>query len=165
MSLPVVDYVGIINAPHMSAMRSILTIGLFRDDASKPLDYFSLSFLRIYQDQGTQRKTSGLSSDYSMKASVWEECCFFFFRRSLQTKQRTFGALMIGSVIGLFRTGNRHRNPTLKSCTWTTISECIKLDKAMSSFRSRKKMTLFGRNGRCVMSHNSGRLPSITHKN
>ena len=70
MSLPVVDYVGIINAPHMSAMRSILTIGLFRDDASKPLDYFSLSFLRIYQDQGTQRKTSGLSSDYSMKASV-----------------------------------------------------------------------------------------------
>ena len=71
MSLPVVDYVGIINAPHMSAMRSILTIGLFRDDASKPLDYFSLSFLHNNnQGQGTQSKTSGLSSDYSMKASV-----------------------------------------------------------------------------------------------
>ena len=64
MSLPVVDYVGMINAPHMSAMRSILTIGLFRDDASKPLDYFSLSFLRIYQDQGNPKQNLRLSSGY-----------------------------------------------------------------------------------------------------
>ena len=141
MSLPVVDYVGIINAPHMSAMRSILTIGLFRDDASKPLDYFSLSFLHNNnQGQGNPKQNPRVVMGLFYESKRLRRMLFFFFfRRSLQTKQRTFGALMIGSVIGLFRTGNRHRNPTLKSCTWTTISECIKLDKAMSLFRSRKK--------------------------
>lgn len=132
-------------------MRSILPLGYF-GMMHLNLDYFSLSFLHNNnQGQGTQSKTSGCHRVIIYECKRLRRM-LFFFRRSLQTKQLTFGALLIGSVIGLSRTGNRHRSPTLKSCTWTTISECIKLDKAMSLFRSRKNMTLFRRNGRCVMS-------------